>query len=174
MENLISGTLVRFFADDHVRLDTLLQRAMDVSGAIDHVAYVEFRRGLLKHIGMEEKILFPAAQGAQGGAPLPLAATLRRAHGALATLLVPTPTPAIVSTLRTILSAHNSQEEGPGGVYEVCEHLVGTGADALLVQLQNVPEVSASPYVDGPRVLAALQRALARAGYQLAAEEKHG
>jgi hypothetical protein len=161
------GTLARFFADDHVRLDTLLQRAMPVPGEIDRVAYAEFRTGLLKHIGMEEKILLPAAQRAQGGAPLPLAAKLRRDHGALAALLVPSPTPAIVSALRTILTAHNPLEEGTGGVYEVCEQLVGPEADTLLAQLRNVPEVPVSPHADGPRVLAAVQRALTRAGYQL-------
>jgi hypothetical protein len=41
---------------------------------------------------MEEKVLLPAAQKARGGEPLQIAAKLRLDHGALAALLVPTPT----------------------------------------------------------------------------------
>ena len=88
------GRLCRFLADDHARLDALLQRAIASPGEIDRAAYAEFRAGLLKHISMEEKILLPAAQRTRGGEPLPFAAKLRLDHGALATLLVPTPTPA--------------------------------------------------------------------------------
>jgi hypothetical protein len=90
--------------------------------------YDEFRRGLLKHIGMEEKILLPAAQQARGGEPLPVAAKLRLQHGAIAALMVPTPTPAIVRALRTMLAAHNEIEEGPSGLYDTCERLLETEA----------------------------------------------
>lgn len=170
----MSGSVSRFLADDHRRLAALLQRAATRPNAIDHTAYAEFRVGLLKHIGMEEKILFPAAQRARGGKPLPIAAKLRLDHGALATLLVPTPTPTIITALRAILTAHNIIEEEPGGVYEVCEQLAGPEAEALLAQLRAAPEVSASLYSDGPRVLDATRRALARAGYDLGDYEGNG
>jgi hypothetical protein len=111
----MSGPLTTFLASDHARLDGLLQRAMTAGGAVDRAAYAEFRAGLLRHISLEEKILLPAAQRWQGGDPLPLAARLRLDHGALAALLVPTPTPAIIAALRTVLAAHNALEEGPGG-----------------------------------------------------------
>jgi Hemerythrin HHE cation binding domain len=91
----VSGPLADFLAGDHTRLDGLLQRAMTVAGAVDRAAYAEFRAGLLTHISLEEKILLPAAQRWQGDDPLPMAATLRLDHGALAPLLVPTPTPAV-------------------------------------------------------------------------------
>jgi hypothetical protein len=110
----MSGPLTNVLADDHTRLDGLLQRAMAVGGAVDCAAYAEFRAGLLRHISLEEKILLPAAQRLQGGDPPPVAATLRLDHGALAALLVPTPTPAIIAAIRTILAAHNALEEGPG------------------------------------------------------------
>jgi hypothetical protein len=110
----MSGPLTNVLADDHTRLDGLLQRAMAVGGAVDCAAYAEFRAGLLRHISLEEKILLPAAQRLQGGDPLPVAATLRLDHGALAALLVPTPTPAIIAAIRTMLAAHNALEEGPG------------------------------------------------------------
>jgi hypothetical protein len=163
----MSGPLTNFLAGDHARLDGLLQRAMAAGGAVDRAAYAEFRAGLLRHISLEEKILLPAAQRWQGGDPLPLAAKLRLDHGALTALLVPTPTPAIVAAIRTVLVAHNALEEGPGGVYERCEQLAGAEADALLAQLQAAPTVPVAPYADGPQVMSVVRRALARAGYAI-------
>jgi hypothetical protein len=132
----MSGSFSCLLADDHARLDDLLQRAAAGAGAINHAAYAAFRAGLLRHIGMEEKVLLPAAQQWRGGVPLPIAAQRRLDHGALAALLVPTPTPAIIAAMRTILTAHHALEEGPGGLYERCEPLAGTEAEGLLAQLQ--------------------------------------
>jgi hypothetical protein len=162
------GRIYRVLADDHARLDGLLRRAMTGAGAIDRAAYAEFRAGLLKHIGMEEKILLPAAQRLRGGEPLALAAKIRLDHGPLAALLVPTPTPAIVAALRTILGAHNPLEEGPGGLYDCCERLAGAEGEALLAQLQAAPEVPPAPHADGPQVMDVVRRALVRAGYDAA------
>jgi hypothetical protein len=80
---------------------------------------------------------------------------------------VPTPTPTIISTLRTILTAHNAIEEGPEGVYETCEQLVKIEADTLLAQLRAAPEVPMAHHADGPRVIDAIRRALARVGYDI-------
>jgi hypothetical protein len=159
------GPLHRFLSDDHVRLEALLQRAVGDPARFDAAAYAEFRAGLLKHIGMEEKILLPAAQRARAGEPLPIAAKLRLDHGALAALLVPTPTLAVVAALRAILAAHNPIEEGPGGIYDTCEQLAGAERDALLARLRAAPEVPVARHVDGPRVLASARRALERAGF---------
>ncbi|HXQ22069.1 MAG TPA: hemerythrin domain-containing protein [Candidatus Acidoferrales bacterium] len=161
------GPVARFLIADHRRLDELLQRATANPADIDRTAYAAFRAGLLKHIAMEEKVLLPAAQRARGGTRLDVAAKLRLDHGALAALLVPTPTPAIVAALRAVLAAHNPLEEDAGGVYEVCETLAGADADALMATLRATPEVPVHAHVDGPRIVAATQRALARAGYDL-------
>jgi hypothetical protein len=96
-----------------------------------------------------------------------MAATLRLDHGALAALPVPTPTPAILAAIRTVLVAYNALEEGPGGVYERCEQLARAEAEALLAQLRAAPEVLVAPYADGPQVMHVVRRALARAGYDL-------
>jgi len=167
----VPGPLYRFLADDHVRLDLLLRRAVADPSRIDENAYAEFRAGLLKHIGLEEKILLPAAQTARGGEPLPIAARLRLDHGAIAALLVPPPTPRIVAVLREILRAHNRIEEGPGGLYDTCERLAGADVDGWVARLRNTPEVKVAPYNDGPRVLPAARRALERAGYHIDPEE---
>ena len=48
------GKIYRYLADDHRRLDALLERAMSDPENIDAAAYAQFRSGLLKHIGVEE------------------------------------------------------------------------------------------------------------------------
>jgi hypothetical protein len=149
-----------------MRLDRLLQRATADAAHIDMAIYDQFRRGLLKHIGMEEKILLPATQQARGGEPLPIAAKLRLQHGAIAALMVPTPTPAIVQALHTILAAHNQIEEGPDGLYDTCERLLGTEVGAVLARLKTAPEVPVNVHVDSPLVMDATRRALARAGFE--------
>jgi hypothetical protein len=159
----MSGPLYHFFAADHRRLDAFLRRAMTDAGVIEHDAYAEFRAGLLKHIGMEEKILLPTVRRLRGGKPLAVAAKLRLDHGALAALLVPTPT--IIAALRAILGAHNALEEGPGGLYECCERLVGAEAEALPAELHAAPEVPVAPHADGPQVMDVVRRTLTRAGY---------
>jgi hypothetical protein len=103
----------------------------------------------------------------RGGQPLPIAAKLRLDHGALAALLVPTPTPSIVAAIRAILKDHNVIEEGPGGLYEQCEKLAGAEADEILDALRNAPEVRVAPHNDGPNVMEAMRRALANAGRSL-------
>lgn len=160
----------RFLADDHVRLDGLLRRAVVDPVHIDRTAYAEFRAGQLKHISMEEKILLPAAKRANDGEPLPIAAKLRRDHAAIAALLVPTPTPAIVATLRTILNDHNAIEEDPGGLYGTCDEILAAEADEILVRLRAAPEVRVNQHADTLLVFGAARRALERAGYDLKLE----
>jgi hypothetical protein len=165
----VRGTITRLLTADHERLDALLRRAFATPGTIDHEAYAAFRKGLLRHIGMEEKILLPSAERARGGEPLPCAPRLRLDHGALAALLVPSPTAAIGDAIRAILERHNALEEGPDGAYEACERLAGPGAEALLAALSAAPEVPVNRHTDSPLVVEAMRRALVRAGYDPAA-----
>lgn len=155
-----AGPIALYLTEDHARLEDLYSR-----GATDPAAYAEFRRGLLRHIGMEEKVLLPAAQRARGGNAMHQAARLRLDHGALVSLLVPPPTAAIRAAIRGILDLHNLVEEGPDGVYAECEQLAGDDADRILAWLESFPEVPVHPHVDSEAVLDATRRALARAGY---------
>ena len=150
----MNGPLYRFFSADHRRLDELLRRSTAEPGRVDLAAFGEFRAGLLKHIGMEEKVLFAAARQALGDRPLPLAAGLRVDHGAIAALLVPTPTPAIVAEIRSVLVPHNRREEEPGGAYEACEAALGpSGAERVVDELRSFPDVPLKPYNDRPQVM---------------------
>ena len=70
-EESMNRLLYQFFEKDHRRLDDLLNKATEASDEIQLEHYQRFRTGLLTHIKMEEKVLFPAAQKANGGIPLP-------------------------------------------------------------------------------------------------------
>ena len=150
-----------------MRLDGALRRATDNPDVIDMSAYGEFREGLLRHIGMEEKILLRAAQIANGGEPINSAARLHLDHGALAALLVLTPTPSIIAAIRTILERHNPVEEGPGGAYEECERLLGLDVDEVLLRLQGAPRVPVAKFADSSISFESALNALQRAGYNL-------
>ena len=105
------GPLGEFLAADHRRLEALLDRATADPEAVDQILFEEFRAGLLRHIGMEEKILLPAARRALGGNPLPIARRLRLDHGAIAAMLVPTPSAKSVARLRQMFALHDALEE---------------------------------------------------------------
>jgi hypothetical protein len=136
--------------EDHVRLDRLLARSEREDGTMDMVAYADFRRGLLRHIAMEEKVLLPFARARNGGEPLALASALRADHGRLARLLVPTPTPALCDQLRALIGRHNALEEGPDGLYAKCDALAGADVESLVDRLRAQPEVPVAPHYDGP------------------------
>lgn len=145
------GPLSAFFSADHRRLDALLRQATHEPGRIALGPFREFRAGLLKHIGMEEKVLFKVAR--LKGADPDLFSRLRVDHGAIASLLVPTPTPDIVGQILSVLTPHNRREEEPGGAYEICDEAAGPGeAERLLVALNAFPEVKLKDYRDGPEV----------------------
>jgi len=160
------GVIFRWLAADHDRLDGLLQQAMQLSAAVDRAAYDEFRAGLLKHIAMEEKVLLPAAQRANRNVTLAVAVKLRAEQGAIAALLVPSPTFEILRLLQDILRQHNPLEEEAEALYDTCDELLGAGAPALVEQLRQQPEVRVAPNNDGPLVLPATRRALERAGFR--------
>src|SRR5690349_19779443 len=115
------GPIEVFLTEDHARLDALLTSAERDDGSMDDDAYSEFRRGLLRHIGMEEKVLLPFARAERGGEPLAVAAALRADHGAIAKLLVRSPAPDVVRAIRAALAEHNPLEEGPDGLYATCD-----------------------------------------------------
>jgi hypothetical protein len=157
--------LYHFFTKDHHRIDQLLDKATENAGEVESDYYHRFRTGLLKHIKMEEKILFPAAQKANGNVPLPLAAKLRLDHAALTSLMVVPPSEKVVKVLRYILDKHDLLEEEPGGMYDVCERLTEGETNTLLQQLENVAEVPVHPFNEAAYALDVAKRTLVRAGF---------
>jgi hypothetical protein len=154
------GPIHAFLAEDHERLDALLRRATGSAAGFDAASFEEFRAGILRHIGIEEKILLKEARRANGGEPLPMASRLRVEHGAIAMLLVPTPSHELVAEIRSLLSGHNALEEGAAGLYEVCDRLMATDADAVLERLRAYPPVKVAPHYNGPGACRTVEDAL--------------
>jgi hypothetical protein len=148
---------------DHQRLAAILD-ACSGCEKLDIEAFSEFRGGLLRHIGMEEKILLPAVKRLRGGVPLPSARQMRLDHAAIAALLVPTPTHEILRRLRSLLDVHNALEEGDAGVYAQSEAIALAESDSLLHALRNAPLPKLAPFQDGPRAFASIERLLRAAG----------
>src|SRR5690606_37321487 len=119
----MNKALYDFFTADHRRIEKLFEEATRNKAHVDLETYHQFRIGLLTHIKMEEKILFVAAQKGNGGVPLPLHAKLRLDHGALTSLMVCVPTPAVIQAVSFILEQHDILEEASGGMYEACAEL---------------------------------------------------
>ncbi len=157
---------------DHEAMDRLLGRA-DGAARLDRDAFERFRARLLRHIAIEEKVLFAAARRAGGGAPLSRAARLRREHAAVTSLLVPTPDLALVGEIRQLLEPHDGLEEGPGGVYEECIGLLGDGWREVLALAQSYPAVKVAAHFDGRGTVRTAADALARAERPPVTEERN-
>jgi hypothetical protein len=163
----MTGSLYQYFSDDNRRLEELMDQAVANLDKIDHAAYDDFRQGLLQHISIEEKIVLPAIQQAQGGRPFPSAARLRLDHGALAALMVPPPSPQIIAAIKAILIDHNRIEESSRGLYQTCQQVVGENLGHLMEKVRTLPEIDITPTKSSPYVMEAIRRALMRAGYNL-------
>jgi hemerythrin HHE cation binding domain-containing protein len=155
---------------DHREMEALLDRAaVELAGggsAARSPAFEIFRARLLRHIAIEEKVLFAAARQARGGEPISRAHRLRTEHAALTSLLVPTPDPALIGELRLLLEPHDRIEEGPGGVYQECEAALGDRWPEVLERARAYPAVKVAAHFDGRGTVrtahAALERASAR------------
>lgn len=147
----MARSITRYLQGDHQRLHALLERATPgIDGSVDLEAFGHFRKGLLRHIGIEEKLLIPAARRALGH-EVPDFARLRTDHARLVALLVPTPTGVIVEEIRSILDAHSALEESPEGLFSVCERILALESDDLVARMESAPEVPVRPYNDARR-----------------------
>ena len=140
--------LHELLSTDHDRLDLLLAAALRRDGTVDTDHYIEFRRGLLRHIAIEEKILFPAIR-AKGGRS-ELVEQLHRDHSALAALLVPPPAAAEIHQIRSILREHNPLEENVGGLYEIAESAAGEELKTMVAAAEAIPPVTLALHADTP------------------------
>lgn len=161
----MNKVLYDFFTNDHRRIEKILGEATKNKDRVDLEKYHQFRIGLLTHIKMEEKILFVAAQKANGGEPLPLQAKLRLDHGALTSLMVCVPTPQVLRALNYILEQHDILEEEAGGMYEACEKLTQHETQQILEDLKNVTPVPVHPFNEAAYVIDVAKRSIERAGF---------
>ncbi|HTO15678.1 MAG TPA: hemerythrin domain-containing protein [Edaphocola sp.] len=158
-----------FFTKDHRRLEDILEQATKDIANINMDLYNQFRVGLLTHIKMEEKILFPAAVMANNNQAIPLAAKLRLDHGAITALMTIPPNEDVVNVAKYILDLHDLAEEEPGGMYDICESLTQDQTEQILDQLYKTTLVPVHPPNGSEAVWGATVRALERAGYNFEA-----
>jgi hemerythrin superfamily protein len=147
-----------FLARDHERLDALLDELQHEEGAIPVERWDEFRRGLLRHIGIEERILFPELRRRRGSTALDR--QLHRDHAALAALLVPPPTRAEIDEIAAILITHNTLEEEAGGLYEIVEDLVSETLPAMMDRIAMFPAIPLAPFSDTPLLRQTIEQLL--------------
>ncbi|MBX2985455.1 MAG: hemerythrin domain-containing protein [Bacteroidia bacterium] len=161
----MNKAIYHFFTDDHREIEELLNDADSLPVEIKPEPYNQFRTRLLTHIKMEEKVLFPAAQEANGGIPLELQAKLRLDHGAITALMVPPPNKDLIKVIRFVLEVHDRLEEDPGGMYDICESLTLKRTEELLQTLRNIPVVPVVKHNPEPFALESAKRSLIRAGF---------
>ena len=124
-------------------------------------SYGAFRRGLLRHISIEERVLFPELRKRFGRTPVEM--QLHRDHAALTALLVPPPTVVEVEQLRAILGTHNDLEERGGGMYEDVEALEGIDMADLMRRVHAIAQVPVLPNVDNEVVRRSIAQLLREA-----------
>jgi len=151
----MNGQIHDYLAQGHARLDALFARGL----AGDVAAYEEFRAGLLRHIAMEEKVLFAAAR--KHGVLRDMVDLLHADHAALASLMVPSPTPSLLRVVREVLDEHNPIEEAAHGLYNACDELTSVEATDALARLIAIPPARVSQHVDEPRIHEHIARMLA-------------
>ncbi len=139
------GLITDILEADHGRLDRLLAASTIDPKAVALVPFGEFRKGLLRHIGLEEKILFPEARAA-GVDATELFGQLRREHSRMVALLVAPPSLETVRMLYDILGPHNRVEEGVEGLYARCDAAIGQRAGEIAERLRAAGEVPVRPY----------------------------
>lgn len=154
-------TIQKTLTRDHERLDALLGRAIGPDGTVDLDVFDAFRRALLRHIGIEERILFPALR--ESGGWTEVEQQLHRDHAALAALLVPPPSRAEVENIRAVLTEHNPLEEGDSGFYARIESLPAETLATLNERVQAYPEVKTAPYNESEILRRSLEQLLRQA-----------
>ncbi len=142
-------TVTDYLQGDHRRLDALMGRckALVQAGSLKEAAalYGEFRVGLLRHIKIEEELLFPAFEEATGlgssGGPTGVMRSehleIQRLLGEIQDLFTgEPPAPEAFEPLRSalvaLLSEHNAKEERI--LYPMSDQMVPPGRLAELVQ----------------------------------------
>jgi hypothetical protein len=146
----MASDLYHFLAHDHDRLDGLLNECVRPDGSIDMGKYSRFRSGILRHIWIEERVLFPEIRRRQGETAV--LAQLHRDHAAISALLVPPPTRTEIDVIKEILGHHNPMEENEGGLYETVEQLVGPELEEVMSRINAFPTVREAPHTDTPIV----------------------
>lgn len=139
------GPIAQHLAEDHDRLDALLERARAPDGSVDMEAFELFRAGLLRHIAIEEKLLFTLLKR-RAPELVPDVELLRAEHSAIARLLCYRPDARLIDDVRALLGPHNAREEGDEGIYAAAERAAGDELEALTREVVAFGAIRPAPY----------------------------
>lgn len=138
-----------WLAREHEEINALALDARAPEG-IDFEAFDRFRARLLRHICIEERLLFPMGEVGNGGQLATAINELRIDHAALASLLVPTPDHVLAQEIAGLLELHNELEERSGGIYDQCMALLDDEtAEAILYDAGETGPMQTAKYFDG-------------------------
>ncbi len=164
LEAAPTPTIAAYLVADHARLDALLTQSVDDPAHFDAAAFEELRAGLIRHMAIEERIVYPDACFRRGGKPLDLARRVRIHHAALALLATQEPSAHLVGELRQLLLLHIGEEEGPGGTFEQHARLLTLADEAdLVARAAAFPAVRRASGLHPPTDIASAAEALRRA-----------
>jgi hemerythrin-like domain-containing protein len=142
----LMSTIGDAFEHDHRRLEQVLETSMTHAGAGQWEAaagaFAAFRRGIERHMEIEEQVLFPAVEG---GAETPLTAILRKGHRDLRAFFdeIDDALEArdleecqrIAATMQALLARHDETEETE--LYPAAEARLGAEASAVAARLEE-------------------------------------
>lgn len=148
-QEFVTASAKGYLQADHKRLDGLMQRCLELVAASDMTAametFADFRRGLLRHINIEEWLLFPALESSPDLQPHQgPTAQMRHEHQEIVRLLVviqdtfavrrfdPGTFDRLSSQLTELLRHHNEREERVA--YTMTDSLVPAEQLKLLIQ----------------------------------------
>ncbi len=146
---------------DHQRLARLLDLAQLT--VPPPAAYEDFRGGLLRHIGVEERILLPALRRAN--AEFLETEQLRLDHSALVAMLVPPPTRHLLTRIHALLRLHDPLEEGDCGLYSLADRALDV--PVVVEQILSAPTPPLAPNNPTLRARENIELLLARARRRL-------
>lgn len=157
------GAISSHFVETHVQLDQAMRDCLRRPGKVDAEAFDSFRRLLLRHIAQEERVLMPALVKKLGSPPL-FRAALRKDHAGFAALCVPLPELEWVENLNESFHHHAAIEEGPGGLYPLCDEVLAADAASIIAAAEALPPIELAPFNGGPWVRALLAEVLRATG----------
>ncbi len=145
------GAIADFLAADHRRCDELFARAENAAATGDWPAcasaFSNFRRALERHLGMEERVLFPAFEQRTGMTAGPTA-VMRGEHGQMRDLCGQMEDSAQrrsgeeflghCEAMLILMQQHNLKEENV--LYPMAERALGAVAAELVQRMGAVPE----------------------------------
>ena len=132
-----AGRLRAMLEADHRSIQRLLEAAGGDREGVDREAWDAFRARLLRHMAIEDELLFRAASAAGGGPAFDPRLALE--HRAMAALVLPVPDRALVAELRGLMLDHEAREDRDGGAYARCEALLGERIDGLVDVVRTYP-----------------------------------